>query len=178
MKRDKIIVALGSKNPIKIEAAKEAFKKVFGDVEIISVEVDSGVGEQPFTNEMTLIGAINRAKRAFAKIKNADYGVGIEGGVYVASVGAFVNGWVAVTNGERFGYASTISALLPKSITEMFEKGEIRELEEGIEKISKIKNPGDKMGAIGVLTNNLLDRKKAFVDAIIAALAPFTTNFY
>ena len=170
-------VVVGSKNRVKIEAVKEAFEKVFKNVKVKSVKVDSGVGAQPFTQEKTILGAVNRAKKAYSLVK-ADYGVGIEGGIFITSFGAFVNGWVAITNGTNIGLGSTISVLLPKSILKLFEEKKISELEEGIEIISGLKTPGESIGAIGVLTSRLLDRKKAFVDAIYAALAPFVTKFY
>ncbi|MGQ4891958.1 MAG: inosine/xanthosine triphosphatase [Candidatus Njordarchaeia archaeon] len=170
-------IVVGSKNRVKIEAAREVFTQIFKDVEIVGVEVDSGVGAQPFTQERTILGAINRAKNALKKL-DGDYGVGIEGGIFITSFGAFVNGWVAITDGKKFGIGSSISVQLPKSILKMFEDKEIAELEEGIEKISDIHSPGESIGAIGVLTNRLLDRKKAFVDAIKAAMAPFLTNYY
>ncbi len=178
MKGKTIKVVVGSENPVKINAAKKAFNKLFGKVEIMGIKVDSEVGEQPFSNEMTLIGAINRAKNAMKKVTNADYWVGIEGGLYVTSVGVFVNGWVAVTNGTKFGYGSTISVQIPKSVVKMLESSEVMELEEGIERISGIPKPGEKMGAIGVLTNNLIDREEAFIQAIFAAMAPFITRYY
>jgi len=172
-----ITVVVGSTNNVKIEATKNAFQKVFSNVKVEGVKVDSGVGPQPFTNEKTLIGAINRARNALKK-KEADYAVGIEGGIFVTSIGAFVNGWVVVTDGKKIGAASTLSVMLPKKVLKYFEEEKVRELEEAIEEISGIKKPGDKMGAIGVLTNNFIDRKKAFEEAIIAALAPFITDFY
>ena len=178
MKERTIKVVVGSENPVKINATKKAFNKFFHSVEVIGVKVDSEVGEQPFSNEVTLIGAINRAKNAMKKVANADYWVGIEGGLYVTSVGVFVNGWVAITNGSNFGYGSTISVQIPKSVVKMLETGEVRELEEGIEKISGIETPGEKMGAIGILTNNLIDREEAFIHAIFAAMAPFITRYY
>jgi len=44
-------VLVGSKNPVKIEATKEAFKKYFDDI-----EVDSKVSKQPIGIE-TFVGA-------------------------------------------------------------------------------------------------------------------------
>ena len=42
-------VAVGSANPVKIQAVREVFQEVFGEkVEITSVKVDSGVPTQPF----------------------------------------------------------------------------------------------------------------------------------
>ena len=175
MKHVKVVV--GSTNIVKIEATRDAFRRVFGSVEVEGVKVDSGVGVQPFTTEQTLAGALTRAKNAL-KAKKADFGVGIEGGIFVTSIGAFVNGWVVVTNGKKFGAASTLSVMLPKSVLKLFEENKVKELEEAIEIISGVSKPGEKMGAIGVLTNNYLDRKKSFEEAIIAALAPFITEYY
>ncbi|RLI40639.1 inosine/xanthosine triphosphatase, partial [Candidatus Bathyarchaeota archaeon] len=52
-------VAVGSANPVKIQAVREVFQEVFGEkVEITSVKVDSGVPTQPF-KEDTIKGALN-----------------------------------------------------------------------------------------------------------------------
>ncbi len=56
-------VAVGSMNPVKIEAVKLAFKKVFPkkQLEIVGVEVDSGVSVQPMNDRESIKGAKNRA---------------------------------------------------------------------------------------------------------------------
>ncbi|MHC1566343.1 MAG: DUF84 family protein, partial [Candidatus Syntropharchaeia archaeon] len=36
-------IAVGSKNPVKIKAVKNVLSKFYRDLEVISVEVDSGV---------------------------------------------------------------------------------------------------------------------------------------
>ena len=40
-------IAIGSKNPIKIRAVENVFKKVFGDIEVGGIEVDSSVSHTP-----------------------------------------------------------------------------------------------------------------------------------
>jgi len=52
-------VLVASKNPVKIQAIREGFLKVFPDTgyEFLSVEVSSGVSDQPFGMEETLTGA-------------------------------------------------------------------------------------------------------------------------
>ena len=54
-------ILMGTKNPGKIEGAKEAFEKYFENVEIEGVPVSSDVGDQPI-NEEIFEGAKNRAK--------------------------------------------------------------------------------------------------------------------
>ena len=53
-------VVVGSKNKTKVGAVE----KVWKDAEITSLSVPSGVAAQPFSDEETMQGAINRAKRA------------------------------------------------------------------------------------------------------------------
>jgi len=46
----KILVAVGSTNGVKIQAAQEAFQKFF-ECEVEGVDVKSGVSQQPFGEE-------------------------------------------------------------------------------------------------------------------------------
>ncbi len=75
-------VAIGSQNPTKVNAVKKAFEKVFPNIswEFTGVDVPSGVADQPMTDRESISGATNRAKQSLKKC-NADFGVGIEGGM-------------------------------------------------------------------------------------------------
>lgn len=54
-------ILMGTKNPGKIQGAREAFEKYFDNVEIQGIAVDSEVGDQPFNQEI-IQGAKNRVK--------------------------------------------------------------------------------------------------------------------
>ena len=54
-------ILIGTKNPGKIQGAKEAFEKYFENVEIEGIDVSSDVADQP-VNEEILQGARNRVK--------------------------------------------------------------------------------------------------------------------
>ena len=54
-------ILMGTKNPGKIQGAKEAFEKYFDNVEVEGIAVDSEVGDQPFDEEI-LQGVKNRVK--------------------------------------------------------------------------------------------------------------------
>lgn len=77
-------ILMGTKNPGKIEGAKQAFEKYFENIEIEGVAVSSQVNDQPF-NEETLVGAKNRVKnlKSYAKENNltVDYFVASEAGI-------------------------------------------------------------------------------------------------
>ncbi|MEK5323581.1 DUF84 family protein [Aeribacillus sp. FSL M8-0254] len=97
-------VAIGSKNPAKINAVKETFSLLEEkNMEFISVDVPSGVSTQPFSDEETLQGALNRAKNVFEKVK-PDLSVGLEGGVDVTSRGLFLCNWGALIDKDGNEY--------------------------------------------------------------------------
>ena len=79
----KVIVA--SRNPVKIGAASEAFATVFpgASIDVSGIEVDSGVGDQPDSDAKTREGARARALKASDAEPDADFWVGLEGGVEV-----------------------------------------------------------------------------------------------
>ena len=172
-----IRVVVGSKNKAKIAAVESAFKKVFGDVIVKAVKVDPGISAQPMSDDEMVRGSINRAKKAFSVI-NADFGVGLEGGLVRYSCAVFVKGWVAVYNGQRLGLASTVAMQVPEYIWDKIVSGEVKELEFIMEKLSGIEKIGESIGAFGFFTKNLYDRARAFEDAIICSLAPFISSKY
>lgn len=168
----KVVVA--SKNPVKINASKSAFKKVFPDkkIDFVSVDVPSGVSAQPLGRTETIKGAINRTRNAFKKIKG-DFYVGIEGGVNKKM--DIETAWVVVRDIKgNLGKSSTSSFLLPHQVTNELRKG--KELAEAADKISGTKNIKHNEGAIGWLTHGVIDRKKYYVQAIVIALIPFVNK--
>ena len=77
-------ILIGTKNPGKIEGAKQAFEKYFENVEIEGIPVGSDVGDQP-VNEEIFQGAKNRVKnlKKYAEENNieADYYIASEAGI-------------------------------------------------------------------------------------------------
>lgn len=165
-------IAVGSKNPVKIKAVEEAFKKVFGDCEVVSKDVNSGVSHQPFGEEEAIKGAINRARAALKECE-ADFGVGLEGAVReVAGKGYFETPWCAVLDNKgKIGLGSAGSMELPEKAIIEIKKG--KELGEVIDEFSGIENSKQKMGAFGYFTNGVVDRQSAYVQMVVFALARF-----
>src|SRR5690625_2357013 len=95
-------VAVGSQNPAKVSAVRAAFTKMQMDVEIIGIGTDSEVSEQPFSDEETMNGAVNRARNVLKNAQNNgplfDFGIGLEGGVVETPFGLFVCNWGAVVD--------------------------------------------------------------------------------
>ena len=178
-------VAVGTKNPAKIEAVTTAFAKLFPEIECIveSIEVDSLVGVQPYGFESTIQGAINRAKNAYLSRfttnteKFSQLGIGIEAGmipVPLTSSGYLdyqfcavysSNGSISIGSGPGFEYPTRIVEMLVND-PEHHEIGTI------IAEISGIENMKEKEGAIGLLTKNIFRRADILQYSVISALLP------
>ncbi len=75
-------IAVGTTSEQKIGYLKEVLDDIGIKAEIFPVDVKSEVSDQPITEEETQIGSSNRAKLAFEKTKDADFGIGIEVGYH------------------------------------------------------------------------------------------------
>ncbi len=161
-------IAIGSKNPVKVNACKNVMEKLYGEVEIIPVEIDSGISHTPLTDEETIKGARNRAYQALEKTK-ADMGVGMEGGITKITGRYFLTGWCVVIDKEgREGIGGGSTLELPSFIVEKVKEG--IELGKVMDSIIGENNTKQKYGAIGIFTNMLLDRQKAWEIMLIYAM--------
>jgi len=167
-----MIVAVGSKNPVKIRAVQRVFQRVFGDVEVRGVDVSSGVPPQPFGFDETVRGAINRAKRAYSG--DFDFSVGIEAGLIPAPLtltGYFDIQVTAVYDGEHLSLGAGPGFEYPPRVIEETLKG--REAGDVMEEFTRIPSIGEKSGAIGYLSKGLMDRTELTEISVLMALIPF-----
>ncbi len=167
----KVIVA--SKNPVKINATKKAFESVFPEenFEVVGMEVPSFVSDQPMSNEETLEGAINRAENAKLAKKDADFWVGIEGGIETDGVDMDAFGWMIILSEKRFGQARSCTFPLPPYVAKAVNAGqELGHVNDAFFKMHNSKQGG---GAVGSLTNNVVTRMDLYVQPLILALIPF-----
>ncbi|HID54440.1 MAG TPA: inosine/xanthosine triphosphatase [Anaerolineae bacterium] len=164
-------IAVGTLNPVKIAAVTSMFQRVWPEAEIIPVAVPSGVSAMPMTDAETIAGARNRAIAARAAL-DADFGVGLEGGVHPEPFGLALQGWVAVVNGDgREGIGGAARIPLPEHIAQRVRRGE--ELGRVMDDVLGDHNTKQKGGAVGALTNGLVMRQETFALAVAYALAPF-----
>jgi len=157
-----MIIAVGSTNPVKIEATKETLEKIlFPPIEVRSVDVSSGVPPQPLSMEEAMQGAKNRAKAALEKIDNAVIGVGIEGGVDIISGILYSFGAICLRTIDGVeGSAYTPFFELPMKIKPRLFAGE--ELGKIMEELTGIKEIKKKEGAVGWYTRGFMTRKELY----------------
>jgi inosine/xanthosine triphosphatase len=137
------------------------------------VSVPSGVPDQPISDATTLLGAQNRAANARALEPDADYWVGIEGGIDEDETGLLRNfAWVVVIAKDgRIGKARTATYYLPKETAELVRGG--MELGKADEVVFGGRNSKQKNGSVGLLTGDVIDRRGYYVEAVVLALIPF-----
>lgn len=167
----KVLVA--SFNPVKTEACREAFAGMFANeiIDVQGIKVPSGVSDQPFSEAETLSGAVNRAELLKSRHPDADFLVGIEGGVEQRFGELWAFAWVVVSNGSKSGKGATARFPLPGKVKKLLDEG--WELGDANDKVFAQHNSKQQGGAIGLLTGDLITRKELYVPAVIMALIPF-----
>ena len=167
-------VLIGTKNPGKIEGAKNAFEKYFKDVEIIGVPVASEVGDEPVDEEICL-GARNRVKnlKMYAKENKieADYFVAIESGI-TNKLGAYMIINVAVVE-DKEGLESVGTApgfpVPGKYVEEVIQT----DLGTVMDRIFNEANLSVGKGGISFLTHDVKSRIDLTEEAFVMALVKF-----
>lgn len=164
-------ILIGTKNPGKIQGAKEAFEKYFNDIEIEGIDVSSDVADQP-VNEEILQGARNRVKNlkkyATENQIEADFYIASEGGI-TNSLGEWIDINCVVVEDKQNFQSMGISQGFPipnKYIDE------IRETELGtvMDKLFSGKDLKKGKGGINYLTKGEVTRIDLVKNAFIMAL--------
>ena len=167
-------VVVGSNNPVKLETTKEAFSISFPQETFTfeSCSAESNIPDQPFGFEETRTGAKNRAHACSVAFPDADYYVGLEGGLEEVDGEFWVFAVMCVQNKEgKRGFGRTGSFLLPPNVSERIHKGE--ELGVATDVVFSETNSKHKGGTIAILTNSAITRKDFYRDAVVFALIPF-----
>lgn len=168
----KIVVA--SKNPVKINAALIGFQQMFPgeEFEMIGFGAPSGVSDQPMGLEETFQGALNRMNHIAEQFLDADFYVGIEGGLEERGEEMEVMAWVVIKNRDGvIGKARSGVFYLPGKMVELVRQG--KELGEASDTVFRLHNSKQGGGTVGELTENIIDRTKYYIDPVILALIPF-----
>lgn len=162
---------MGTKNPGKIEGARQAFEKYFDNVEMEGISVSSEVSDQPL-NEEIIKGAKNRVKnlKEYA-VKNdikADFYISSEAGIT-----NYLEEWidinvVVVESSDGVQSVGTSQGFpIPEKYMDEIKATELGKV---MDKIWGIDASGKGKGGISILTKNEISRIDLTRNAFIMAL--------
>lgn len=169
-------IVIGSKNPVKINAALSAMTQLFPEATINAQGIDapSGVPAQPMTDSDTRQGAINRVRycqRHDTKQGcHADFYFAMEGGVDNFDFGPATFAYIAIAHQEQLAIGRSAILPLPRQVYRALVAGE--ELGHVMDRLFNTVNIKQKGGAIGLLTHGHASRESNYTQAIILAMAP------
>lgn len=166
-------ILMGTKNPGKIEGARQAFEKYFDNVMIEGIAVSSDVSDQP-VNEEIFQGAKNRVKnlKKYAKENN------IEADFYIASeagITDLLGNWIdinaaVVEDKEGFQTVGTSQGFeIPEKYIDEIKATELGKV---MDKVFNGHELAKGKGGISFLTKDVISRidltRNAFVMALIS----------
>lgn len=168
-----MLVAVGTSNMIKVEAVKEAFSHFYSNIRVMNVSIDN-LPPQPITLSSTVRGALTRAEKALQKIKEAEFGVGVEAGLMeIPDTRTYLNVQFAaiIDRDQKITLGSSAGFQLPNEVTKLVLI-ERMEVDRAVEFLYGIKDIGEKGGIIDLMTKGATSRKELITNALIMALVP------
>ena len=180
MTTEQVRIVVGSTNPVKAAAIAGAYEKLFPGErhQMETVSVPSGVPDQPMSDGETLRGARNRAMAARDATPHADLWAGLEGGIeHTDDGGMRAFAWIVCLTANRRGEARTATFPIPPGVAKLVHDGV--ELGYANDRIFGLENSKHHAGAIGILTDGIIDRRALYEHAALMAMVPLrqTTLF-
>ena len=172
-----MLIVVGSNSPVKIEAARQAFSEYYPDVTVESVNIPSGVNPFPWSDNEMLKGALNRAHGAQEAVPEADYYVGLEGGLQGLGDWMMVKQLAVIIKDGEVGVGVSSGYDCPKRLLSQLEP----QVDSDRRKIDAFFGEEEilsKQGAIGVLTRSKMSRTGSSRDALVCALTRFVSPKY
>jgi len=172
-------IVISSHNPVKIAASKAAFAAVFPgvDMEFIPSKVASGVSEQPGSDAESRQGATTRVNNARRLQPDADFWVGLEGGLEWIDGEPMASAWMVVADAfGRLGQARTTTLPLPPAVKQLLLQG--IELGDANDQVFATLHSKQAGGAFGLLTDGRMTRESVYTQALILALLPLSHRLW
>jgi len=139
--------------------------------DVVGIQVDSGVSDQPMSDQVTRGGAITRANNAREAAPHGNFWVGIEGGCDYQDDKLVAFAWIVIYSGNLMGSSRTAIFQLPQGVQKLVESG--LELGEADDRVFGERNSKQNSGAVGLLTGEVVTRTRLYEQAVILALVPF-----
>jgi len=179
-----MIIAIGTTSSPKVAGVQEAiavcpyFDNNRENIEYILEKVPSDVADMPLSLEVTLEWARNRAMNLRKNWIEADFYVGIEGGVWSVLDKKVLGGTIFIIDkkGEEHFGISQVMEVPPILEKMLYEEG--KELWPAMEALKGSVHSRSEEGSMGAWSDNMLVRKDEFTLAFKAAISPFFNEYY
>jgi len=170
-------VIITSKDPVKVNAVKIWFKKMFPWKKFLfeNILVSSEINEQPINDKKTLFCATSKINKAKKQFRFADYWVSLECWIEIINDEMQVFGRIVVKSKKIASKSKTGTFFLHKKIIELIDIGE--ELWDVNNTIFGQSNLKGSSGVVWILTWDVINRTNFFSSAIILALIPFRNSW-
>ncbi len=171
-------IHVGSTNPNKVGAVQDvlATYPMFTGAEIVGVEVESGVAEQPTTLSESVQGATNRAKAAFT---GAYISVGLEAGIMEVPGAGPMNVQVcAMFDGTTVHHGFSSAYSLPENVSALM-RDESKTMGEAVHELfaeDSAAHSSKELGLIGVLSGGRVTRRELCRQAVAMAMIHIHAN--
>ncbi len=172
-------VVVASRNPVKLAAVRAAFGACLPGqpLDVAGLATDSGVSGQPVGDDETLTGARNRVQAARRLAPDADYWVGLEGGIGRHGNALLAFAWMTISDrAGRRGEARSATLPLPPAVRRLIDAG--LELGEANDRVFDTANSKQQGGAFGLLTDGRHTRASVYAQAVELALVPLVNPLY
>lgn len=167
-------ILVGTKNPGKIEATRQAFEIYFNDVNIEGISVQSEVSDQPI-NEQIVKGAKNRIKnlKQYANKNNidADFYVAAEAGITdYFQTWIDINAVIIENNEGMQSFGISQGFPIPNKYIEEIKNTDLGKV---LDKLFEGKELNKGKGGINFLTKGEISRIDLTRNAVIMALTTY-----
>ena len=177
-------IAIGTLKAPKVEGIKTAihdcpyFSSTTEEIVYILEAVESGISAMPLSMAETMEGAKNRAQNLKKKGIQADFYVGMEGGVTPIADKKYIFGTVYVENPAGEGHFGFSPMMEVPSIVEKKLYEEKLELGPVMSELAGILNIQSQNGSMSAWSEDMLKRNDEFEFAFKAAISPFYNKYY
>jgi inosine/xanthosine triphosphatase len=147
-------IKVGSANPVKLKAVRDAFSHYLKDFEVVSVKADSRVHEQP------------------KSFKDCDFSVGLEAGIFPfpeVKTGYVDISIAVIFDGKDFFIGTSPCFEYPERVIKEVLKGE-KDVGIIFDELFGTVNQKQHGGAVGFLTKEIVPRDKFVELSVIMAL--------
>ena len=172
-------IVVASKNPVKVSAVDMAFSKQFPGInlDLIPMNAESGVSDQPMSDSETRRGAANRVAYVKTAQPDAEFWVGLEGGLDFFDGRLMAFAWMAISGPDgKFSESRSSTLPLPPKVQQLVEGG--LELGDANDRVFSTLNSKQGGGAYGLLTDGLYTRESIYTQTLVLALIPFVHQLW